>query len=317
MDVAIAGAGAMGCRLGWMLDRAGARVVLLDGWREHVEAINRDGLVVHDAGAAHVVRLEARAFPLTEPVDLLVVFSKAMHTAQTMAACQGALRPDTWVMTLQNGLGNVQAIERHVAHDRIIVGTTTSTAELVGPGRVRALGAGSTELMALDPEAGGAIAEILDLLADAGLDVHVGDDVMGTVWAKVAFNAALNALCAVLRVPVGALPRYAELTTVVAAIVDEVVAVAAADGVRLDRERVLARIERQYDPAVASDHLPSMLLDVLRGQETEVDQLNGAVVRIADEAGLAVPCNRLMAHLLRMTHATRDVRVSDLEALTG
>jgi 2-dehydropantoate 2-reductase len=300
----------MGCRFGWMLHRAGVDVVLLDGWREHVEAINDGGLTIVDRDGAHVVRLPAR--PLSdsgsEHVDVVLVFGKAMQTPEIMATCREALAPQTWVMTLQNGLGNIEVIERFVPRRRILAGTTTFSAELLAPGRVRAIGTGTTELMSLDADASG-FSEIVDVMSRAGLNVRVSGDVMATIWMKVAFNSVLNALCALLRVPVGALPTYADLAEVVAPIVDEVVAVAGAEGVILDRGVILRKIEQQYDPAAASDHLPSMLLDILQGREIEVEHLNGAVVRIADRDGIAVPYNSLIRHLLLMSQATRQARV--------
>jgi 2-dehydropantoate 2-reductase len=313
VKIAIAGAGAMGSRFGSMLSGAGADVVLLDGWREHIDAIAEDGLRIVDESGERTAWLTAARFEeWRQPVDAVLVFGKAMQTEKIMQSCRGFITPDTWVITLQNGLGNLEVIERFVDRDRIIVGTTTFSAELLGPGRIRAFGAGSTELMTVEPDPTGASRELVSLMNAAGLDVTVTADVMQTVWTKVAFNSALNALCTVLGVPVGALVGYSALSEVVESIVDEVIAVAASQGIGLDRQRILGTIDRQYAPDVAGDHLPSMLVDFLHERPTEIAYLNGAVVAFANRSGVPVPNNRLIAHLVRMLEVTRQARVTDM-----
>ena len=149
MKITIAGAGAMGCRFGGALFAAGHEVLLLDGWPEHVSAINGRGLRVDDSDGSHVVRVPAHAFPADQPGDLVIVFGKATQTASVAAASAAAIGPSTLVLTLQNGLGNIEALRSRVPDSRLLAGTTTLGTELLGPGHIRALGSGETVLGAL------------------------------------------------------------------------------------------------------------------------------------------------------------------------
>jgi 2-dehydropantoate 2-reductase len=313
MRIAVAGAGAMGCRFGWRLASAGADVVLLDGWAEHVAAINDGGLRVVDEDREHTAQIPAAILGnRVEPVDLVLVFGKAMDTERIARACARLLTPETCVMTLQNGLGNIEVLKAHLESSALIAGTTTFSAELLGPGRIRALGSASTEIMALGDRAADALPTVAALMNAGGLNTRMSGDVMTTIWTKVAFNCVLNSTCTLLHVPVGALARYAQLEDVFNPIVEEVAAVAACEGVVIDRRRIMADIEAQYEPGAAEHHLPSMLVDELLGRPTEIEHLNGEVVRIAERHGVPVPTNRLIAHLVRLLQTTRDHRVTSV-----
>src|SRR5215469_13258714 len=139
----------MGCRFGGALFAAGHDVLLLDGWPEHVSAINANGLRIDDAAGSRVVRVPAVNFPADQPAELVVVFAKATQTATVAAAAAAAIGPDTLVLTLQNGLGNIEVLSSYVSEARLLAGTTTLGTELLGPGHIRALGSGETVLGAL------------------------------------------------------------------------------------------------------------------------------------------------------------------------
>ncbi len=318
MRIAVAGAGAMGCRFGWMLHRAGHDVVLVDGWAEQVAAINQRGLTVDDEDGRHVAVLPALRFGArglgVPAADLVIVFGKAMQTERIAADSLPLFGPRTWVITLQNGHGNIEVLQRHVAAGRLLAGVTTLATELLGPGHIRALGSGETLLGPVhgDATAAAELVAVAAALDGAGLRVTVTADVLPGVWTKVAFNAVLNPLCALLSVPVGGLAAYPAqaLGEMVAGIVDEAVAVAAAEGVRLDRERVIGLINEQFDPAMAGHHRPSMLQDLLNGRATEIGHLNGEIARRGARHGIPTPHNWLLLHLVRMLAATRPWRVA-------
>jgi len=321
----------MGCRIGWILHRGGHDVVLIDGWAEHVAAINEHGLVVDDEAGQHVAALPALRFgdlpdaggggAAADP-DLVIVFGKAMQTERIAAGSRPLFTPRTWVLTLQNGLGNIEVLARHVAAGRLLAGVTTFATELLGPGQIRALGSGETLLGPVDLDGDGAattgtvgLEAVAAALDGAGLRVTVAPDVLASVWTKVAFNAVLNPLCTLLQVPVGGLAAdpAEDLGEVVAGIVDEAVVVAAAEGVRLDRERVIRLINAQFDPAMAGHHLPSMLQDLLSGRDTEIGHLNGEIARRGARHGVPTPWNRLLFHLVRMLEVTRPDRVATVD----
>jgi 2-dehydropantoate 2-reductase len=310
VKITIAGAGAMGCRFGGALFAAGHDVLLLDGWAEHVCAINAGGLRVDDSRGSAVLRVPAQAFPAAAaPADLVIVFAKATATAQVAAAAAGAIGPDTLVLTLQNGLGNIEVLRSCVPPARLLAGTTTLGTELLGPGHIRALGSGETVLGALGP--GSSVnAERTGLaLSAAGLPTRVTPDVLGVIWAKVAFNCVMNSLCAIASIPFSALALYDGFDAVASSVLSEVAAVAAAEGVTVDVAASLRLMRAQFDPAASGDHLASTLQDLMNGRPTEIAHLNGAIAARGRAHGIDAPLNALIAQLVGLLEATWPRRV--------
>ena len=309
MKITVAGAGAMGCRFGGSLHAAGHDVLLLDGWPEHVTAINVGGLKTTDEAGTRTVPVPAKLFPANaDPADLVIVFAKATATAAVAAAAAPAIGPDTVVLTLQNGLGNIEALLAHVPRDRLLAGTTTLGTELLGPGHIRALGSGETTLGALGssspyPE------RTVATLRSAGIIARIADDPLGVIWSKVAFNCVMNTLCSIASIPVSALALYGGFDELAASILDEIVAVASAEGVTVDKTAVLALMRAQFSPSASGDHLASMLQDLMNGRPTEVAHLNGAIASRAAAHGLAAPVNTAITQLIGLLEVTWPRRV--------
>jgi 2-dehydropantoate 2-reductase len=321
MKITIAGSGAMGCRFGAALFAAGHEVLLLDGWAEHVAAINRAGLRVTDEAGIRVLPVPAALFPATDPADLVIVFTKATATAAVAAASAGAIGPATLVLTLQNGLDNIESLLAHVPAARLLAGTTTLGTELLGPGHIRALGSGDTAFGPLagdEGRAGDAPADgaerVRAALSGAGLSVRVAPNALELIWTKVAFNCVLNTLCSIASIPVSALARYDGFDALASSILDEIEAVARAEGVTVDPAAALATMRAQFDPSASGAHLASMLQDLMNSRRTEIAHLNGAVAARAARHGLAAPANTLIARLVGLLEATWPDRVNALHA---
>jgi 2-dehydropantoate 2-reductase len=313
MRIMMAGSGAMGCRYGAALFEAGHEVVLLDGWAEHVAAINSGGLRVTDESGTRVVPVPALPFPApADPADLVIVFTKATATAAVAAAAAGAVGPATLLLTLQNGLGNVEALSAHAPADRLLAGVTMLGTELAGPGRITALGSGETLFGPVIP-AGAAAANLVGaVLAGAGLVTHVTDDPFRAIWAKVAFNCVMNTSCAIASIPVSALGRYDEFDALAASVLDEIEAVARAEGVTVDTAAALRLMKAQFDPAASGSHLASMLQDLMNGRPTEIAHLNGAIAARAACRGIDAPVNTFIARIVGLLEATWSRRVNSL-----
>lgn len=312
MKIAIAGSGAMGCRFGGALCEAGHDVVLLDGWREHVDAINASGLRIDDPQGTRVVRVPARLFPADDAADLLIVFAKATQTATVAAAAEAAIGPATLVLTLQNGLGNIEVLRSYVPESRLLAGTTTLGTELLGPGHIRALGSGETVLGALGPGSAHHAERTVHALSAAGLPARVADDTLGVIWAKVAFNCVMNSLCAIASIPVSALARYDGFEALASSILAEVAAVARAEGVYVNKAAALGLMKAQFDLAASGSHLASTLQDLMNGRPTEVAYLNGAIAARAEEHDIEAPLNALITQLIGLLAATWPYRVNRL-----
>lgn len=232
------------------------------------------------------------------PVDLLLVLVKSYATADALRWAAGAVGAGTVALTLQNGLGNAEALAGAVGPDRVLAGTTAQGAALVGSGRVRHGGAGPTYLAAWRPggRAEAAVGQVAEVLTAAGFTASVVADPQPLLWGKLAINCGINALTALLRVPNGELLERPSARRLMEAAAREAGAVAAASGVALPEDPV-AMVTRVA--AATAANRSSMLQDVERGRRTEVDAINGAVAERGAALGVATPVNATLADLVR------------------
>ena len=302
MKVAVVGAGAMGCLYGAALHRGGAEVVLVDVNAEHIAAINANGLELDTRSGTERLPLPARRpDELHEPVDLVLLFTKTFHTAGALEGVAAAIGPGTHVLTLQNGLGNDQAVARHVAPERVIAGVSTLPSDLAGPGKVRSHGEGGSQIY---PAFGGDPAfaqEVADLLTAGGLPTTLAPDIQAVIWGKAIFNATMNTLCALTRRTPGFLGAHEESRALIHAAVEEGVAAARACGINVDGAKIHALT--QVSITDHADHEASMLQDVKAGRRTEVDAIAGAIVGAAAAKGIACPVLETLWRLVKLEEA--------------
>jgi 2-dehydropantoate 2-reductase len=296
--VCVVGCGAVGSLFAANLAQlADVEVWAYDLAREHVEAINRDGLRLSGAGevVAHPrATTDAKELP---QCDFGIVATKAMHTVSAIEATAGAFT-DGCVATVQNGLGNEESIASHV--QRVIRGTTFPAGKLVTPGHVQWDVKGDTTFGPFEPKP--APMEEIERLADActraGMPTQAVPDARGPQWRKVFFNAATNPVGALTGLTHGRVCEDPELRRLVSGLVDEGKAVAAAQGIELDADPE-ELIDHAAKPEVAYDHKASMLQDVEARRPTEIDYLNGGIVRFGEEHGVPTPLNRPIWALVR------------------
>lgn len=310
MKIAVVGAGAMGCLFGGALAAGGQDVWLVDVWQEHVEAIRSRGLVVKRGECERTIALHATTDPAAPGIaDLVLIFTKYAQTAAALESARSLLGPETLVMTLQNGIGNVELIARVVPETRILYGLTTLTSDLRGPGCIEETftGQGETYLWPVAGHVSSRMAAVAAALNEAGIHALLTPEVRTHIWKKLVINASLNTLTALTRLTVGDLCAVPEARTLCEMVLAEVVAVANAAGVGLARAEAEAHFQQVVE--AARRHQPSMLLDVLHGRKTEIECLNGAVVREGQRSGIPTPVNDLLVRLIRTIEATYDRRV--------
>jgi 2-dehydropantoate 2-reductase len=298
----------MGSLFGGLLAESGQEVTLIDVNDVHLEAIRKDGLHLEtDGGDRRITRLSAcRPEGAATTPDLLIVFTKTLHTGAALSGVRHLLGDHTQVLSLQNGLGNVEKIQEFVPSERILIGVTTWPADVVGPGHVHSHGEGAIRLWTGDGYERVALEECVAALNTAGLQCAADPQVWASVWEKVAFNAALNSICAATQCTVDQLDLLPEGRALALRIVSEVTAVAQAIGVAAD----LDKPSRNVANAITHHrgHKPSMLQDVLAGRPTEIAAINGAVVAAAAKAGVSVPCTEVMLTLVRLIEASRSAQ---------
>ena len=298
MRICVVGCGAVGSLFAANLAQLDdVEVWAYDLARDHVDAINANGLRLSGAGDV-VGRLRATADAGELPAcDFGIVATKAMHTEPAIAATAHAFA-DGSVCTVQNGLGNEEALAGHVA--RVIRGTTFPAGRMVEPGHVQWDVKGDTTLGPFEPSP--APLEEVERLAEActraGLPTEAVADARGPQWRKVIFNAATNPIGALTGLTHGRVCEDPALRKLVSGLVDEGKAVAAAQGIVLDADPE-ELIDHAARPDVAYDHKASMLQDVEARRATEIDYLNGGIVRFGRELGVPTPLNEAILALVR------------------
>lgn len=305
MKISIIGSGAMGSLFGGSLSRVGHDVVLYDVYREHVEKIVADGLAIEDAasGAVTVCHPSASAEPrAVEGSDVLVIFVKSTSTEEAAAQFVPFAKKDTIVLTLQNGLGNEQIIRRHFGPERTAAGVTSQGATFLGPGRIRHAGRGPTHVSMADGR-NEKLAPLAAALEKAGFEIHVEKDVASLVWSKLVINVGINALTAITNQTNGKLVESEETKAIMADLVAEAVAVAKAKGIRLTYDDPLATVFEVARKTGANRS--SMLQDFDKNRLTEIDFMNGAIVREAAGTGIATPANATLTRLIKTMERVR------------
>jgi 2-dehydropantoate 2-reductase len=265
--------------------------------REHVDAINRAGLRL--SGAGEIVgrpRATADAAELP-PCEFGIVATKAMHTSAAVGATAHVFA-EGCVATVQNGLGNEEAIAEHVA--RVIRGTTFPAGKLLEPGHVQWDVKGDTTLGPFEPQPAPPqeIARLAEAIDRAGMPTKAVADARGPQWRKVIFNASTNPVGALTGLTHGRVCEDPALRRLVSGLVDEGKAVAAAQSIELDADPE-ELIDHAAKPEVAYNHKASMLQDVEARRPTEVDFLNGGIVRFGEEHGVPTPLNRAIWALVK------------------
>ena len=300
MKICFLGAGALGSTLGGVLTEAGNEVWLVDRSQAHVDAINARGLRLREDGADRTVPAQARA--TTDdigPADLVVVLVKSFHTREAIASAGSIVGPDSVVMSLQNGLGHEEILAEVVGREKVIAGKTYIGGVLLAPGHAMAGIRGKlTSIGELDGRITERARRIADTFTRAGLETSVSDDIVGTMWDKLLVNVATGALSAITRLPYGRLYAVPEIEACAIAAVSEAMAVAAASGIRL------ASAAPRDAWTLAAEGMPpefktSMLQSLEKGQPTEVDYVNGAVVRWGERCGVATPVNRTLVACIK------------------
>lgn len=296
MKIAIAGAGAMGSRFGVKLQDAGNQVTLIDNWADHVAAINQNGLIVTtDDGADHVYPMTAMApQTVTDHFDLVILFTKTMQMDQMLQDLGAVLDNHPAVLTLANGIGNIETIERHVPKSQIVVGTTIWSSGLVGPGHIKVTGTGSISLQAVEPDQFPNLPGLLTTLNGAGLNASEAANVLAAIWKKAGLNSVLNTYCTLFDCNIGefgALPNWRVLND---AVLDEFQAVADAAKIDFSAADVTDLIAAQFSPDTNGGHYPSMHQDMAHHRPTEIDFLNGYVAKLGAKLNVPAPHNALL-----------------------
>ncbi|MHC6179319.1 ketopantoate reductase family protein [Clostridium sp. JNZ X4-2] len=298
MKIAVIGAGAMGSLYGGYISKAFENVYLVDVWKEHIEAINKKGLNIDEEDKSIVIYPKAATNGEDIGyVDLIIVFVKSTSTEEALNKNSVLLGPDTIVLSLQNGYGNIAQIEKYVDADNIIAGTTSHGSTMLGPGHIKHAGIGKTYIGWAYKKEDKRINKIADILVRSGFDTIISNNIMESIWSKLIINAGINALTAILKVENGEILKYEETKQIIKMEVGEAVKIARASGVFLNEDDMYKRVIKVAGDT--SKNKSSMLQDILNKKKTEIDNINGAIVKEGKKYSIDTPVNLVLTNLVK------------------
>lgn len=291
------GAGAVGCYYGGMLARAGHEVVLI-ARSQHVEAITKDGLHLETTTFDEHVRLSASSDPSAVQGAQLVLFCvKSLDTESAGALMLPHLAPDALVLCLQNGVDNADRLRTVLPQHAVAAAVVYVATEMAGPGHVKHHGRGE---LVIEPTS--ASQGVAQALVAAGVPTEISSNVRGALWAKLIINCAYNAVSAIAQLPYGKTAVGEGIPDVMRDVVAECQAVAKADGVQVAGD-VDTAIRKIFE--TMPNQLSSTAQDLARGKRSEIDYLNGLIVRRGQALGIATPANRVLWALVKLLESKR------------
>jgi 2-dehydropantoate 2-reductase len=294
----IIGAGAMGSLFGGLLTLSREEVWLVDIWKDHIDALRSKGISIEERGEIQTVRVNATTdVTSVGKADLVLFFVKAYHTEKAASDALVLQKEGTVFLTLQNGLGNEEAICKRVDRKNVMLGVTNHGATLLGPGHIRHAGWGKTTIGELDGKVTGRITRLAQVFTMAGIETEVSSNIHHLIWNKLFVNVGINAVAALTGLKNGRLLDYPETLRVMEGLVSEAAAVARKKGIPIKGnpiETVKAVAE------AARENRCSMGQDIDNRRKTEIDVINGAVVREAERLGIAAPYNQMITDLVKV-----------------
>lgn len=300
MRILVVGPGAIGSLFAGMLTSGGHEVWLLGRRREVVDTINREGITIQQIWTGATLRIPVRATVDpgdAAPAELIVMCAKSPGTLQATRDALPATGEGTVFLTVQNGLGNVDTMASVVGRERVLAGVTSNGTTLLGPGSIRHTWMGDTTIGELDGQVTERLERVADAFRQSGIKVAVSRSVDLLLWTKLVNNCAMSPLAALLRVRNGQLIARPEARELLRAVVREVTSVAEARGIALPFPEAVERVEANCRNNATNKM--SMLQDVERGAPTEIDYINGAVVREGEAVGVPTPINWTLTQLVK------------------
>jgi 2-dehydropantoate 2-reductase len=296
--VAVMGAGAVGCYFGGMLARAGHEVVLI-ARPQHVEAIRRDGLRMQAKTFDERVEVSASTDAgAVRGADLVLFSVKSTDTEAAGAQLAPHLSPDALVLCLQNGVDNADRLRTVLPPGQVAAAVVYVATEMAGPGHVKHHGRGE---LVIEPARGSE--EAARALAAAGVPTQVSDNVRGALWAKLIINCAYNAISAIAQRPYGENVKADGIWDAMHDVVDECLAIAKAEGVAVPGG--MHAVVHQLVETMPTQ-MSSTAQDLARGKPTEIDYLNGFIVRRGEALGIPTPCNNVLWALVKLLERPRE-----------
>ncbi|MCU0651761.1 MAG: 2-dehydropantoate 2-reductase [Candidatus Omnitrophica bacterium] len=305
MKTVIVGPGAMGLLFAAFLSKSKEEIWLLDKNKERALKLNQNGISVE--GISGKWNAKVKTTNETKEIgiaDLVIIATKSYDTKSAITQAKPIISEKTAVLTLQNGIGNLEIIGEVVGPDNVIGGTTNLGATLIDDTHVRHAGNGETVIGKIDGSTPVIMRDIRELFNKVKLETKISRDIKGILWSKLIINVGINALTALTRLHNGRLTEFEGTRRILRDAVTEAVKIAKRKRIKLIYDDPLAKVETVCE--ATSGNVSSMLQDVLRKKRTEIDFINGVVVRLGQELGIPVPVNQLLVDLVKTIEASHN-----------
>jgi 2-dehydropantoate 2-reductase len=307
MRIVIVGPGAMGCLFAAHLSKR-EDVILLDKNLQRARAINEKGIKIEGVSGNWQTKIKVVTDPKQIGIaELIIICVKSYDTKTAIMAIKDIISDDTFVLTLQNGVGNIDIISELVGYDRVIGGVTNQGATLLGPGHIRHAGKGETIIGRIDRRIPAQIKGIREAFNKAGLQTRISRDIKGLIWSKLIINVGINALTAITHLKNGGLIEFEGTRHILRAAVTEAVKVAKRKKIKLIYDDPLAKVEAICE--TTATNISSMLQDVLKKKKTEIDFINNVIVRQGQSLGIPVPINSTLVSLIKTIESSYDQKI--------
>jgi 2-dehydropantoate 2-reductase len=298
MKIVIVGPGAIGSLFAAFLSKSKEEIWLLDKNKDRAAKINQTGISLEGESGSWQIKVKASASCAEiGPADLVILCVKSFNTKQALEQIRPLLHQDTKILTLQNGIGNLEIISELAGPERVLAGVTNEGATLIETGKIRHAGRGETIIGSVDGKTPVQLRSIREIFNTAGFDCKMSRDIKGLLWSKLIINVGINALSSLTRLPNGKLVEYEGTRRILRDAVTEATRVAKRKRIKLIFDDPLAKVEAVCEGT--QGNFSSMLQDVLKKRRTEVDFINGVIVRLGQELGIDVPANRFLLDLVK------------------
>lgn len=306
MKIVTVGPGALGCLFSAFLAKSKEELWLLDKNKERADEINQKGISVEGIAGKWQASLKATAEAREiNSADLIIICVKSYHTKEAIKSVLPLVGEDSVVLTLQNGIGNIEIISEVVGQDKVVGGVTNLGATLLDIGQVKYAGKGETIIGRMDGKISHAMRTIREIFNKVGLETRISRDIKGLIWSKLIINVGINALTAITRLPNGKLLEFEGVHKILREAVSEATRVAKRKRIKLIYDDPLAKVEAVCEATAAN--ISSMLQDVLKKKRTEIDFINTVIVRQGQELGIPVPVNSMLVGLVKTIEASYNL----------
>jgi 2-dehydropantoate 2-reductase len=308
LKICVVGPGALGCLIAAFLSKLAGEIWLLDHRAQRAEKIGRQGIKIEGVSGKWQANPKVTASAADiGACDLVILSVKSYDTKKAVDSIGPLIQEDTSVLSLQNGIGNLEIIAESVGEKKVIGGVTSQGATLLGDGAIRHAGQGETVIGKMDGKLTTRLRQIRELFNKAGLLARISKDINSLIWSKLIINVGINALTAITRLNNGRLIEFNGTRQILRQAVSEAVRIAKRRRIRLIYDDPIQKVEAVCQ--ATAGNISSMLQDVLKKKRTEIDFINGAITRLGQSLNVPTPVNSVLVDLVKTIEESYNLRL--------